>query len=189
MSVLDNLLLKVRNRRLVMTLAPLIGGVALGGLMVVKPALSKISSIQSKKTELSSKVSAFNDILAWEKKLSGFKDRLAPIEDKAKTIEELGTMATTAGLSVNSITPEEKKPVSTYVDRILVRIDAEGNYHQLGEFVSHVENMTNFTKVLSVNINNNLSGPSPSRFNKKTGEDSYKMSANVGLFYLHKDAS
>ena len=192
---LDDLLLKVKNRRLVMIVVPIAAGLFLGGVTVIKPSLARLSSFRSQKNELSSKLSAFNDILGWEKKLSTYKNRLTPIEDKAKTIEDLGTAAAATGLSVSSITPEEKKAVGSYLERVSVRIDAEGNYHQLAEFVSLVENMDSFVKIMNVNISagggtdsdSDMGAASSARL-KKGGANSCKISVNVGLFYAPKDA-
>ena len=193
MARLDDLLLKIKDRRLVVIVVPIAAGAFLGWVAVVKPSLARLSTLRSQKSELSSKAAAFNDILGWETKLAAYKKRLAPIEDKAKTIEDLGTAATATGLSVSSIAPDEKKAVGAYLERVSVRIDAEGNYHQLGEFVSRVESMDSFVKILGVLINASPdtvidSSSGPSNRPKKAGANSYKISINVGLFYAPKDA-
>ena len=147
-SLLDSLLLKVKNRRMVMLLTPVIAGTLIGTLMVVRPGLSKIAAIRNQKKALSTKVSAFNDIVAQEKKLSDFKTRLSLIENKAKAIEELSNLATVSGLNISSIVPDEKRTVGRYAESILVRIDAEGNCHQLGEFVSRIEGLQSFSRIM-----------------------------------------
>ena len=94
---------------------PIIAGAFLGGVTVIKPSLARLSTLRTQKNELAGKVTVFNEIIDWEKKLAAYKKHLAPIEDKAKTIEDLGTAATAAGLSVSSIMPEEKKAAGSYL--------------------------------------------------------------------------
>ena len=95
------------------------------------------------------------------------------------------------------MTPEEKKPIGVYVERMSVRIDAEGDYHQLGEFVSHVESMPQYVTIANAEITTENSGmmTAPAI---GSGDDAgeppkpvsqqYKIAVVVGLFNTVKDA-
>ena len=133
---LDDLLLRVKNRKLVVMVFPIVAGVLLGGMMVVKPSIKRLSVLKAEKTGMPQKESLYNAIVQKEKKLSEYRQYLSRISDKAKFIEELNTLAAQSGLTVVSMVPDEKKVTAGYLEKIDVRIEAEGNYHKLGEFVS-----------------------------------------------------
>ena len=200
--MIDNFLQKLRHRRLVVILTPIIGGVFFGGLMVVKPTLARISSIETEKAALSKKAEVFNNIIGWEKKMSVYKKQLAPIEDKAKVMELLNMLAGDSGINIISMTPDETAPVGLYLQRVLVRIEADAGYHQLGEFVSRVESLDQFVKFVNVQINTEITEePLPSTgmptpggpagvLQPKIGGSprSYRIALGIGFFYAQKDA-
>ncbi len=193
--MIDDLLLKVKNRKLVMLLAPVLAGLLFGGMMVVKPSLSRISAIQTQRSDLAKKESVFNDILQQEKKLIGYRQRLSKIVDRAKFIDNLNALAGKSGLTVLSMVPEEKTVMATYLERVVVRIEMEGNYHQLGEFVSSVENLEQFAKIILVDIDTEFALLDDSRVlntglplrPRSSQSNTYKISIAVGLFYPVKD--
>ena len=133
-------------------LTPLIAGTFLGTLLIVRPSLTKLFSLQRDIEAISKKTDAYTDILSKEKKLGEYKNRLSSGNDKTKIIDTLSSAAGDAGLSISSVMPEEGRLITEYLHQDSVRMDAEGNYHQLGEFVSRVENMTDFVKIVSVDI-------------------------------------
>ena len=185
-----------------MTLAPVIAGVFIGGIWVIKPAFQKIGAVHAKKQSVSKNEAVFKNVMAWEKKLAVYKDRLSQVGEKTQMIERLSTLASESGLLVLSVAPEEKKPLGTYFECAPVRIEAEGNYHQLGDFVSRVENLPEFVKILSVEIKPESTSegifPSSSAGGLKNsgtgdsarngGQHSYKISIEVGFFYAQKGA-
>lgn len=191
---LDDLLLKVKNRKLVVMMFPVIAGILLGGVMVVKPSMARLSMLKVQKAGMPQKESLYNAIVQKEKKLSEYRQYLSRISDQAKFIEELNTLAAQSGLTVVSMVPDEKKVTATYLEKIGVRIEAEGNYHQLGEFISRVENLEQFAKILNLDINTEtgrddvvaLQDPTAPRI-RSPKDSAYKISLVVGLFYPVKD--
>ena len=198
--MIDDLLLKIKNRKLVVIVAPIVIGIFLGFVMVIQPAMIKIIRFQADKTNLSGKATVYTNIISLEKQLQNQKERLASLGDKAQFIEALNTYAGEAGLNILSMTPDEKKAAGTYLERISVRIDAEGNYHQLADFVSRVENMKQMTRILGLEINSEsgsepaiASGiaadvPANTIRNRVAQSQSYKVSVTVGQFGALKDA-
>jgi Tfp pilus assembly protein PilO len=196
--VIDEVLLKIKNRKLVMILTPILGGAFIGGAMVVKPALNRIRVLEQEKNSLVSKAGLFTNIIGLDKKMSDYKERLGAAPAKAEWLEELNDYATEAGLNILSLTPVEKQLVGPYLEETSVQIDAEGFYHQLGQFVSRVESMKQVVRVLSLEISGNrgkdsesqsdFEGPiAPQRLQIK-GPQKCKISLTVGLFYPQKDA-
>ena len=150
--MIDEFLLKLKNRRLVVLLTPLVVGSFLGIAMIIKPSLAKIFAFQSEIKALSKKTNAYDNILSKEKKLAEYRDRVSSAGKKTKVIDALNAAAGEAGLNIFSVVPEEGRPVTEYLRQDSVRMDAEGSYHQLGEFVSRVENMSDLVKIVSVDI-------------------------------------
>ena len=193
--MLSDLLLKVKNRKQLVLLVPILGGVLLGGLIVVKPLLARIAALDAEKSSLSKKETLWRHVLEQEKKLSGYRQRLSSNLDKAKFIEELNTLAGQSGLTVLSMVPEEKKITAVYLEEIDVRIDTEGSYHQLGEFVSRVENLQQFTKIVMVDVlhagpNTDAAYKLPVGVVPRARPSSNKISRIsmvVGVFYPAKD--
>ena len=202
--MINDLLLKIKNRRLVMMLVPVITGTFVGGVLVVKPAFQKICAVHAKKQSIVKNEAVFKNVVAWEKKMAVYKGRLSQVGEKTQMIERLNTLASESGLLVLSVAPEEKRALGTYFECAPVKIEAEGNYHQLGDFVSRVENLPEFVKILNVDIRRESSSEetmsnSPATGLKASaaadgirarngGQRLYKISVGVGFFYAQKDA-
>ncbi len=190
---LDDLLLKVKNRKLVVTVVPVLAGALIGMTMVVKPSLKKLSGIKTETSGLSQKQTIYGDIVEKDKRLTDYRDKLSKIPDRTKFIEELNTLAAQSGLSVQSVAPDEKKAVATYLEKVAVKIDAEGNYHQLGEFVSRVESLEPFVKIMSVSIDTEGgdeaegSGAVAAPRIRTSSGNTYRVSLDVGLFFPGKE--
>lgn len=192
--MIDDFLLKLKNRKLVVLLAPVLVGLLLGGLLVVRPFLTRVVAIRTEKSALSQKESVFNTMIEQEKKISNYRQRLSLIQDKAKFIEELNGLAGQSGLTILSMVPEERRLTAAYLEKIDVKIDAEGNFHQLGAFVSRIESLEQFVKIVQADINTESNVDSAE--NQESGGavrarssrgNVYKISIVVGLFYPAKD--
>ena len=148
---IEPLLLKLKNRRLVVLGVPAVVGLLLGSMLVVKPAFNRLVSIKSEIQGLKQKEQSYNIILDSEKRVGELKGRFSG--DKSWLIEQLNTIAEKTGFSIINILPEDTKNVGDYLEQTSVRIDAEGDFHQLGEFVSRVESLEPYIKMLSISIN------------------------------------
>ena len=188
---IEPLLLKIKNRRPVVIAAPIVAGIFLGGLLVVKPGLSHLNAVKDEVAGLQEKMSAYQFILDSEKKTTVYKTHFSG--DKTWLIEQLNSIAEKTGFSILSILPEDAKKVGDYLDRVSVHIDAESDYHQLGEFVSRVESLDPYVKVLGLDINaeggraasTSMAGSPQSGAVGRSGRpitDIYKISMSVGLF-------
>ena len=187
---IETLLLKIKNRRPVVIAGLALLGLLAGYLLVVKPGLGHLDGTKTELTGLQQKVSAYQFVLDSEKKTTQYKTRFSG--DKTWLIEQLNTLAEQTGFSIQTILPEDPKKVGDFLDRTSVRIDAEANYHQLGAFISRVESLDAYVKILGVDINaegNSLpqatttspmgGAPAP-RTRQET--NIYQISLSVGLF-------
>jgi Tfp pilus assembly protein PilO len=154
--MIDELLLKVKpkDRRIFMMLIPLIGGLLASWALVIKPGLSKLALTKAELRSLSTKEVPFKNITDSEQKLNLYKQKISKAGDKIWLVDQLNSIADKAQFLILSVTPDEQKSVvDGYIERSSIRIEAEGNYHQLGEFVSRVESLEQFVKILTVDIN------------------------------------
>ena len=184
---IEPLLLKIKNRRLAVMLAPVVLGILVGGLLVVKPGLKRLNTLKSEIQGLKQKEQAYNAILESEKNTGNLKPKFAG--DKTWLIEQLNTIAQATGFSILTISPDDSKQIGTHLTQTSVRIDAEGNYHQLGEFVSRAESLEAYVKILGANITNDTMGGGPqgpfgfqSSTRSKYADNVYNISLSVALF-------
>ena len=148
---IDSLLMRTKNRRPVVIAVPVLVGLFAGGLLIVKPALKNLTTLESEIGSLKEKEAPYNFIVLSEQKLDAHKARFSG-KDKTWLIEQLNTIAEETGFSIVSISPEEQKKLGDFLQQTSVRIDAKADYHRLGEFVSRVESLEPYVKVLVVNI-------------------------------------
>ena len=195
---IEGLMLRIRHRRLVAILTPVGVGVYLAWVFILQPLAAKFSLARFEKNALTQKASSLNEVIASQNKLASFRGHLVPIEERSKLIEDLNKLANDSGLIISSMMPEEKITMGVYLERVMVRIEAEGNYHQVANFVSRIENMPQFGKVLGLDINlessENISlaqrkvGLSDNGSIKSGLLKSYKFSIDVGFFSIQKGA-
>ena len=194
---LEGVLLKVKHRKLAVVLIPIAAGIFLTVILVVRPTAQKISRATFDQGELTRKADVMNNILIAEKQLAGYHKQLRSIEERSKLIESINVLAGKSQLTIASVTPEEKAPLGFYLEKITLRIDAEGNYHQLAGFISKIESLESAAKILSVDID--LESPENYALSSrsiglndngsiKSGQlKSYKMSISIGFFASQKD--
>ena len=195
---IEGLMLRIRHRRFVAILTPVSVGVYLAWVFILQPLTAKFSLARFEKNALTQKASSLNEVIASQNKLASFRGHLVPIEERSKLIEDLNKLANDSGLIISSMMPEEKITMGIYLERVMVRIEAEGDYHQVADFVSRIENMPQFGKVLGLDINlessENISlaqrkvGLSDNGSIKSGFLKSYKFSIDVGFFSIQKGA-
>ncbi len=192
-AYVDNVLLKFKSadRKMIAILAPIIVGVLLGGNMFMKPLLKKIKSAEAEKTGYAEKETVYKNIIDWDKKMSPYRAQEGKDIDKTALIEQLNSFAGKSGLTILSISPDEKKVSLSNIESMLIRIDAEGNYHQVSEFISLAESIKTHTRVATLEINREWGlsaadtpgAPSSEATKSKT----YKISLSLMVYFGMKD--
>ncbi len=186
----DSFLLKFspKNRQLLAIVLPVIAGAVLGGHMLIKPILKKISSAQTEKASYSQKESVYTSILSLDKKMDPYRINDGKLVDKASIIEQLSSFATKSGLTINSISPDEKKASLSDIDSLLIRIEAEGNYHQTAEFIAMAESLKTHIRVTSLEINRDSPGDqvallTPVATTAPKNSKAYKIALALTVFF------
>lgn len=128
-----------------------------GKTLKMRSDLKEAGSLISEKETLKKKATEYkNKIEVYEKKLPA--QREIP-----NLLENLSKMARNANITIVGITPvtlksQKEKTVQVYQE-IPILITARSGYHELGRFLSNLENGDRFMKVVGINIKTNAATP------------------------------
>jgi len=188
---IEPLLQQIQNRKPVVIVVPLVLGLFVGGVLVVKPGLTRLGGVKAEIASLQQKISTFNFVRESESKLGAYKNRFS--KDQTWLIDQINSIAEQSGLSILSSLPEGSGRVGDFLVRNPVRIEAEAGYHQLGSFVGQLESLDAYVKIFSLEINASSGGagvplgPGPGqvaapRAVRPQGANLYKITMSIGLF-------
>lgn len=95
---------------------------------------------------------AIEDIVAFEKKIDGYK-RVLIKKDLGSVMEAISAIARSCSVKIISIKPGNEEKFSTYVKTSFSLVVSAPNYHSLGDFISQVENDKDIYIIDDININ------------------------------------
>lgn len=75
-----------------------------------------------------------------------FRKRLAPEPEAVWLVREVGRLAEEAHVQLSSIAPQPPRPVQEFT-RLVVAIQFDSSYHDLGQFLSVIESSNSFIRV------------------------------------------
>lgn len=106
-----------------------------------------------------------NNIRAYKEKVDQYEKRL-PVETEIPSLlEDLSNMAKSSNIKIVGITPvtkflgEEKIGKDQIYREMPISINAKSGYHELGQFLSNLENADRFMKVTGIDIRSNKASP------------------------------
>jgi len=148
-------------------------------IFILKPQITKLSATLAKTKSLRGELKAAeadiakidkfkHDIEIYKEKVDLYEKRL-PIEQEIPSLlENLSRMAKKSNITIVGITPvavgslKGQRP-STMTDQIYqevpILISAKSGYHELGAFLSDMENADRFMKVVDIEIRSNKASP------------------------------
>ncbi len=111
----------------------------------------QIAALEEKKSQELKKNEILNEIAALEKKVSTYKKQVNTKEISG-VINRIGIIAKESSVVLESINPQEKKDFDIYTNyNFQIKISSD-NYHNIGEFVSRLENHPDIYFVGSISI-------------------------------------
>ena len=155
-------------------------GVAIGAVVLylytnflLLPQISATVKVYdgAKKIDAEVKVSqrAVSEVDGLKKQVSRYQDKIEsyekmlPVEQEIpKLLEDLSNMAKESNVKIVGITPLQAKEPQTgeeIYQEIPILINAKSGYHELGKFLSDLENAGRFMKVVDINIKENSATP------------------------------
>ena len=131
----------------------------LGKVGKITAELKSAKSTSAEMEGLKKKLVEYNEKVEWyEKKL--------PVEQEIPNLlENLSDMAKASNIKITSIMPAPAAPEnnaqrqSKMYQEIPIRITARSGYHELGRFLSNLENSNRFMKVTNIGIKSNKTSP------------------------------
>lgn len=103
------------------------------------------------------------DIDAYKEKVDSYERMLPAEQEIPSLLESLSSMAKSSGVRIDSITPvvkkEDKNQAAQVYQEIPILITAKSSYHELGQFLSKLENSERFMKVVDIDMKYNKATP------------------------------
>ncbi len=122
----------------------------------LKEAQIEISRIDKYKT----------DIATFKEKVDLYEKKLPAEQEIPSLLENLSTLAKKSSISIVGITPvapvstkDQKVQKSSIYQEFPILVSAKSGYHELGSFLSSLENADRFMKVVDIEVNLNKATP------------------------------
>ena len=169
--MLDHLPPKTKNK-VIMTvlLSTIVGGIL--GNIYIQARLKEIAKLKYEKENHSKKDGLLRELNSSEKRLIDYRKRLAETKEVSWLIEELNRMASESGFTLTEANPGMTETKGDY-EKASLNVEATCDYHQLGDFVSRIENSTRFIKISNLQLEKWAGGQ----------EVGTKLSMTVSIFY------
>ncbi|MFA6079189.1 MAG: type 4a pilus biogenesis protein PilO [Candidatus Omnitrophota bacterium] len=163
----------------VLILAALVSGVVLIALIffILIPQVNKITDVLSKTGKAMSdlkeaeyQISRIDkyktDIATFKEKVDLYEKKLPAEQEIPSLLENLSTLAKKSSISIVGITPvapvaakDQKAQKSAIYQEFPILVSAKSGYHELGSFLSSLENADRFMKVVDIEVNLNKTTP------------------------------
>ena len=130
----------------VYTVTIVAGGSFLCWNFFVKPIFVKLKSVKTETAAIGQKKTAVENISALKRRFESYEKSLSPVQQLPWLIEESNRIASESHLTLVSAAPAGDQ-ISEDYKKITLRIEARGGYHELGDFVSRIENLPRFIKI------------------------------------------
>lgn len=90
-----------------------------------------------------------------EHKLKSYKSLFLKPAEISWLIEELGKVQKETGVSINQMAPAQNENMEDYKKSAL-RVEVNGDYHQVGKFIAKIESLPRFLKVRELDLTMDL---------------------------------
>jgi type IV pilus assembly protein PilO len=121
------------------------------------------ADLASAKSAISNIEALKKDIGSYKAKIVRYEEMLPAAEEIPSLLENLSTMARKSNVKIVGITPmatkKELKAKPQIYKEIPILISAKSGYHELGKFLSNLENSDRFMKIADIEIRTNRSTP------------------------------
>lgn len=164
-----------QNRMYVIGALTLIAAILYSGFIIIPKVgeLSKTASVSGDLTEkinvVEAKAKRIDDISA---KLDGLKKEdshyakgLPAEKEIPGLLESLSVMAKRSGIDIQSLTPYDvlpidgKNPQDVHYREMPLLLDAKGGFHQIGEFISNLQDANRYITVVDLRIQYDQKNP------------------------------
>lgn len=142
---------RINNKMVVVLAGVFVLAVVFGNNMFIQPFFKKSASVKVTYDQEKNKKALVDEISAIRAHISEFKSKFVSRKEVSNLIQELSEMAMKSGLDLSAVSPG-KSEIQVDYEKTILSLQATGNYHQLGDFVSRVESDPRFLKIESLNV-------------------------------------
>ena len=131
------------------------------GTLVGKASKAKLE-LRSAKVSISNIDKFKNDIEKFSAKIDLYEKKLPAEQEMPSLLEELNSMAKKSNLDIISITPSAPRVEGAQraaYQEFLIKVSARCGYHELGNFLTDLENADRFMKLVDISIKANENTP------------------------------
>ncbi len=171
---------QTKNTLVIVILGVFVIGSFIGWKIFIGPPIRQLEFMDNENRNTLKKGAAIAALSGLKKGLDKYSPALFETNDFTWLIDELNRTALHAGLILVLATPLGEEERGNYT-KLTLRIEARGGYHELGRFVSLVENSSRFIKI------SNLHVVSPDLTNDT--EPGLKISMSLSIFSTLKKAA
>lgn len=113
---------------------------------IYKSNLKKINSIKSQMEEEKNKNESLSIISILERKIRAYQERSFSVAEGTQILDRVSRMAERLGIKIEAFNPLSAEEKEYYIE-LPLKIPFSCDYHQLGEFLSLIENSEEFIRV------------------------------------------
>lgn len=177
-----------KNKR--MTVAGAIGGgvLFLSWVGVIQPSFNKMKYIETQKKEFREKEPVFREVLATEARLAEYQKRMAQDRDLTPLMSKLTGLAEKAALqNVSTALEKSLGGPEGEIEKLSINIEATGSFHQLGDFVSMIENLEDFVRISRLDFARSQASTSMA-VEQSAKPEMKRFTMAVSTYYVPKEA-
>ena len=119
--------------------------------VIYAPQEEKINLLKEKIREERKKVSLLKEIEQIEQDISFYQKKISPRKEVSWVLDEVTKIAKDAEIKIATLEPQPPEDIGIYT-RLPLKLKVECSYHELGNFLSRLENSEKFLRVDSMQI-------------------------------------
>ncbi len=175
-----------KNKFLVIVILILIVTFGIGKKFIYQPRLKTIEQIQLRIEKQAQKNDLLQDIVALKKGIDSYSERMPPNEEITWVVDEISKLSKDSGIELLSLEPQAVEDKGSYY-RLPLELDIECSYHQLGNFLSRIENSPKFMRLDNFKLDTVLyTGSKEKVFYKETSSANANIDLTVSTISLKK---
>lgn len=131
-------------------LAILLGSVVVGFNFIYSPKMKELRLLEEALREENEKRVLLNETVELETKIAAYRERGMPVgKEEIELLDRIREIASEAQVRVTSMVPQEKieRGSKEGYRKFSLTISFEGTYHNLGDFIAHVEHAEKTMKI------------------------------------------
>ena len=150
--MIDEILSKIRHKKPVITAVFVSAGLLAGWTLYGRSMLTQLRTLERERATLVQKTTLAQSIAGIEQRLMDYQARLTEGKKKGWFLEEINAVAKESGFTILAVEPQQRHDIGNDLELLSARVEADADFHELGEFLSRLESAKSAFKVVQVEI-------------------------------------